>query len=148
MEAILNSRPLTPLSADPSELNALTPGHFIIGRSLVSLPESESKNVPIDHLKRWQRIQAMSQHIWKRWQIEYLHTLQQRAKWRKGKPNLAIGDLVIVHTPNTAPQSWCLGRITKTFPGKDGIIRVLEIKTAKGILIRPVVKVSPLPQQE
>lgn len=148
VEAILNSRPLTPLSADPSELNALTPGHFIIGRSLVSLPESESENIPIDHLKRWQRIQAMSQHIWKRWQIEYLHTLQQRAKWRKGKPNLAIGDLVIVHTPNTAPQSWCLGRITKTFPGKDGIIRVLEIKTAKGILIRPVVKVSPLPQQE
>lgn len=40
-EAVLNSRP--ELSHDPSDLNPLTPGHFIIGTSLTALPEADIK---------------------------------------------------------------------------------------------------------
>ncbi|XP_075155149.1 uncharacterized protein LOC142228570 [Haematobia irritans] len=39
IEAVLNSRPLSPISEDPQELVALTPGHFLRGAPLVAAPE-------------------------------------------------------------------------------------------------------------
>lgn len=38
IEACLNSRPISALHADPNEFSVLTPGHFLIGRSLISPP--------------------------------------------------------------------------------------------------------------
>ncbi|XP_050531544.1 uncharacterized protein LOC126900111 [Daktulosphaira vitifoliae] len=39
IEACLNSRPITELSNDPNDYNALTPAHFLIGESLLLPPE-------------------------------------------------------------------------------------------------------------
>ncbi|XP_058827183.1 uncharacterized protein LOC131687148 [Topomyia yanbarensis] len=41
IEASMNSRPLTPMSEDPSDFTALTPGHFLIGSSMHALPEPD-----------------------------------------------------------------------------------------------------------
>jgi hypothetical protein len=39
IEACLNSRPIAELNDDPSDLSALTTGHFLIRWSLVAVPE-------------------------------------------------------------------------------------------------------------
>lgn len=39
VEAVLNSRPRTPLTMNPVEIKVLTPGHFLIGTPLVCPPE-------------------------------------------------------------------------------------------------------------
>lgn len=41
-----------------------------------------------------------------------------------------------------------MGRIIKTYPGRDGLIRVCEIKTKQGNYVRPIVKLAPFPMEQ
>ena len=59
VEAILNSRPLTPLSTDINDYTALTPGHFLTGDSLKSLREHDLRQVPTNRLSSWQNIKKL-----------------------------------------------------------------------------------------
>lgn len=57
VEALVNSRPICSLSDDPTSLNALTPAHFLIGESLVKLPDEEVfRNIVSNRLTRWTHI--------------------------------------------------------------------------------------------
>lgn len=145
VEAVLNSRPLCPMSNDPNDLETLTPGHLIIGHPLVSLPEYDFDHTPISRLNRWQLVQQVSQHFWRWRQHKYLHTLQQRTKWCKDVPNLQIRDLVLIKEDNLPPLQWRKARVSKLHPGADGVVRVVELKTSSGTCLRSVAKVCPLP---
>ncbi|XP_029165881.1 uncharacterized protein LOC114936752, partial [Nylanderia fulva] len=80
IEAILNSRPLTALSDDPSDSTALTPGHFLVGSTLATVPEPSLQEVPQNRLSRWQLLQCMKESFWQRWSSEYLQQLQTTSK--------------------------------------------------------------------
>lgn len=146
IEAILNSRPLTPLSDDPDDMQALTPGHFLANRPLVLPPPFRYVNEGnLVGKKLWNERQKMTKHFWERWQNEYLATLQERKKWRREKENVKIGQLVVIKDENLPPTQWKLGRIAELLPGKDGCVRNVMIKTAKGAFKRPIQKLCILP---
>ncbi|UYV73062.1 hypothetical protein LAZ67_10001726 [Cordylochernes scorpioides] len=127
IEACLNSRPICPLSSDSDDFNPRTPGHFLIGRPLIALPESNDDDVPIKYLDRWSLNQKIKNVFWKRWNREYLNNLQQRLKWQKSSPNIKEGDLILLKDTISPPAMyWSLGRITKVFPGAGGKVRVVE----------------------
>lgn len=81
IEAVLNSRPLAPLSSDPSDFSVLTPAHFLTGGSLLQPVQRNHLDTSDNCLSRWQTVQKLSQLFWNRWQIEYLQELQKRTKW-------------------------------------------------------------------
>ncbi|XP_011879108.1 PREDICTED: uncharacterized protein LOC105568236 [Vollenhovia emeryi] len=66
IEAVLNSRPLTPLSSDPNDFNALTPAHFLIGCPITTYPKPSLKELQTNRLSRWQRVEQLRQHFWQR----------------------------------------------------------------------------------
>ncbi|CAG7823797.1 unnamed protein product, partial [Allacma fusca] len=145
IEACLNSRPLCPLSTSPDDLSALTPGHFLVGRPLIAISEPDYTKLKINRLSRWQLLQQLHQHFWRRWQAEYLDRLQQRPKWAKIEENLRQGDMVIIKDDRLPPQEWRLGRIIEVHTGPDGLVRVVTVRTAEGTYKRPVVKLCKLP---
>jgi len=135
IEACLNSRPLTPISNDPTDLQALTPGHFLIGEALNAIPEHDLSEAPLNRLTRYQLITQVKQSFWSRWSQEYISQLQQRSKWKRAKDaNPKIGTIVLIKNENTPPMNWPLGRIAEVHPGADGIIRVVTIKTSHGLI--------------
>lgn len=145
IESLLNSRPLSPVSSDPSDLSVLTPGHFLTLEPLTALPEKDLTNVKLNLLTRWQLIQRLHQDFWSRWHKEYLHTLNQRGKWTNPSTPVEPGTMVLIKNELTPPMRWHLGRIIETHPGKDGVSRVATVKTQQGIFKRPLVKLCPLP---
>ncbi|XP_072389428.1 uncharacterized protein [Diabrotica undecimpunctata] len=146
IEAILNSRPICPLSNDPSDLQCLTPGHFLIGSSLTSYPEKTLLHLPINRLNFLQRCSQIQQSFWKRWSVEYLSQLHSRPKWSKVSQNIKINDLVLLRTDNCPPLKWPTARVLELFPGSDNHVRAVKIRTATGEAVRPITKLYLLPQ--
>jgi hypothetical protein len=145
IEACLNSRPLVPMSNDPNDLTAITPGHFLIGEALTAPLEPDLTELKINQLSRHQLLERLRQHFWKRWRTEYLSYLQGRTKWQSPSPSLQPGDLVLLVEDNVPPLCWPLGRIQQVHPGSDGNVRVVTVKTNRGTYKRGVRKVCVLP---
>ncbi|XP_075161631.1 uncharacterized protein LOC142234385 [Haematobia irritans] len=143
IEGLLNSRPISALSEDPSDINALTPGHFLKGAPLVSLPEPISQNLSL--INRWEKLKAMHHQFSLRWKEDYLKSLQKRYKWKTTTPNIKNDDLVVVMDDLLPPNEWRLGRVQKTFMGSDNNVRVAEIRLSTGTITRPIVKLCVLP---
>lgn len=144
IEAILNSRPLTPLSSDPNDLDPLTPAHFLIGKPLTALPSESLLDANMNRLDRYQVLEKMRQHFWNRWRNEYLSELQQKNKWRTHKKGLVEGDLVAVKEPSLPPMKWRMGRVQKLYTGSDGTARVADVYTSKGVIRRAIHNLCPL----
>eukprot|EP00102_Acyrthosiphon_pisum_P011955 XP_008180909.1 PREDICTED: uncharacterized protein LOC103308735 [Acyrthosiphon pisum] len=108
IEACLNSRPMTPLNSDPSDLAVLTPSHFLIGGAMLLPDEQDITKEDPKGLRRWQLVQNLMQTFWKRWSKEYLPQIQIRGKWTSKSAQLAKGDVVIIKDDCMPPARWRL----------------------------------------
>ncbi|XP_055605769.1 uncharacterized protein LOC129753943 [Uranotaenia lowii] len=145
IESVLNSRPLIPLTDTPDDLSSLTPGHFLIGEPLVSIPEPDLLHLSPSRITRLQDMQRSVQDLWRSWSRDYVSQLHQRSKWRRQTSDVQQGQLVLLKLDNYPPLQWPLGRIIQTITGSDGRVRVVMVKTASGEYKRAITEVAVLP---
>lgn len=146
IESLLNSRPLCLISSEPNP-EVLTPAHFLMSTPLQYLPATDVTDEKLTLTERKKLLDQMVDSYWRKWRLEYLQTLQGRAKWFKNEISLQIGTVVLLNQDNTPPLHWPLGVVTEVHPGRDGVVRVATVKTVTGTYKRPVVKLCPLPTQ-
>ncbi|XP_065368817.1 uncharacterized protein LOC135961248 [Calliphora vicina] len=148
IESCLNSRPLSSSSENPTDLCALTPGHYFIGSPLLSPPEPNLTDHSLSYVSRWQKLKVLHHHFAQRWKEEYLKELHKRFKWKYPQRDYAIGNFVVIRQDNLSPNQWRLGRIENVVRCSDNRVRVAEVRTANGIVTRPIVKLVLLPNPE
>lgn len=148
ISTVLNSRPLISLTMNADDEHPLTPGHFLVGKALVAMPEPNFKEPVMSYSDRWKVVTSLKQLFWKRWSTEYLQTLQQRYKWAQQGRVPKIDDICLLVDNNSPSRRWALGRIIQLFSGKDGKARVAEVRTATGLFKRAITQLCPLPTEQ
>ena len=158
VEAILNSRPLTYVSASDLD-EPLTPSHLIMGKRLLSVPDhlchsedsvSDPDYAPVTRTMLTRRsiyLHTILQHFWTRWRREYLLELREshRRSQGHGSIKISIGDVVIIHD-DTPRGMWRLGLVKEKLQGRDGECRgaIVSGQGPSSFMRRPLQRLFPL----
>ena len=147
-EGILNRRPLTQISTDSRDLEALTPNHLLSPASIQTKDSPSIPNPPSTDAestrRSWKRAQSRVDSFWNNFRRDYLSLLHSRPKWRRTAENLKKGDLVILVDDGIERNSWRMGRIVDTIQS-DEHVRHVQIRRGDGkILQRDRTKVVKL----
>lgn len=144
-EYTVNCRPLTHVSLDYADQEALTPNHFLLGSpNGAQIPGIFDQNDLLSR-KHWRQSQVLADHFWKRWIKEYLPVLTKRTKWFVSHPRkIKVGDIVVIVDQNFGRNIWPKGMVVKLYPGTDGETRVVDVKTPIGTYRRPLTKLQIL----
>lgn len=148
VEAVVNSRPICALSNDPNDLSPLTPAHFLNMSEMELAPDDDVSDVKSNYLSRWHLVQKIFQNFWTHWKLDYVNQLQIRNKWNTQNPEVNIDDLVMVKDESLPATKWALGRVLEKHPGKDGMTRVVTVKTGRNVIKRTITKIAPMPMVE
>ena len=135
----MNSRPISRVSGDPNDLEALTPNHLLLMKSKPVLPPILAEEAG-PHSRRWKQVQYLAEIYWKRWLKEYLPMLQERQKWVRPRANVQVDDVVFIADNSKPRNTWTMGRVIKTLPDNSGFVRQVQVKTKSTVLTRPVNK--------
>nr|XP_054601538.1 uncharacterized protein LOC129164687 [Nothobranchius furzeri] len=143
--AIMNSRPIVPVSSDPDAPTVLTPSMLLTQKlDSASFPSGDLDLKDL-YRSQWKQVQGLADSFWKRWRQEYLATLQPGRKWQAEQTNLQVGDLVLLKDKQAKRNEWPTGLIVNTFPGQDSKVRKVEVRVVKGgsprVYLRPATEV-------
>lgn len=129
--AIMNSRPLTPISTDAEMPQILSPAMLLTQKASVAPAPPGDFRMGHLHKSQWRQVQSLADSFWKRWRQEYLTTLQLRRKWIDDRANIQEGDVILLKDCQVKRSEWPVGLVTKVILSKDNRVRKVMVKTAK-----------------
>lgn len=140
--AIMNSRPIAPISSDPESPLILNPSMLLTGKTEylpVVVDSFDTKDV---YRAQWKHVQVLADVFWEKWRKDYLQCLQTRRKWQQERSNLKVGSVVLLKEKDTRRNNWPLGVVLETYEGDDGLVRKVKIRVKRDegttSFIRPV----------
>ena len=131
VEEILNNRPLTAITADLNDLEALTPNHLIRLNAGENFSPCFLEENEFYLRRRWRKVQLIAEAFWKRWRNEYVTLLLARRKWCKKPRSCTVGDLVLVVDQLLPRNLWYVGWIIKLFPRSDGCVHNVDVRVLR-----------------
>jgi hypothetical protein len=135
VECIVNSRPIA--GTNTPEEEPLTPNHLLTTKTRVLMPPpGEFQRNDIYLVKRWRRVQHLTNCFWERWRKSYLMSLQERQKWNKPRRNIQVGDIVLLKDQSIARNHWKTARVEEAYQDEDGLVRKVKVVVGDAQLTR------------
>lgn len=146
--AIMNARPLVPVSSDPETPEVLSPAMLLTQKASPVLAPPGDFELKDLYKTQWCQVQSLADCFGNRWRQEYLTTLQTRRKWKGEKPNVKEGHIVLLKDNQVKRNEWPVGIVVKAIPSDDKRVRKIEVKIVKQgsakTYLRPVTDVIVL----
>ena len=126
---------------DPDDGSYLCSNDMLLGRASSRISQGPFKETN-NPRHRVEFVQKIVDSFWKRWTRDTFPSLVSRKKWDAQKRNVRVDDVVNVADTNAVRGNWCIGRGVQVYPGKDGHIRNVKVKTTTGEYRRPITKTN------
>ncbi len=146
IEELLNSKPLSYVSSNISDLDPITLNILLMGRRDASLSQVMNADSELLACRKWRHSQVLADRFWASFIEDYLPNLQIRQKWKLDSNPIVPYTKVIIIDPQLPRGRWPVGTISKTLLISDGTIRVAEIFSEGKHFIRPVSHLIVLPE--
>ena len=141
----INARPLTYRCSSDSDLEIITPNHFIrpsANAGLLLKQDEENiweKDPPSrkDLVKSIQTRDDMIHKFKELWYESYLLSLREQSKYLHEINyinKIKVDDIVLIKNPARPRPYWLLGRVLELYHGDDNKIRSVKVKKADGVI--------------
>ena len=148
--AIVNQRPLLPVSNDPENPSVLSTSTILTQKFNDNSEFPDFENFTSKDMIRseWTRVQVLADRFWTRWKKESMQTLQLRRKWHAVQPDMKHGDVVLLKDIDAPRNRWPLAVVVDVMPSDDSHVRKVHLKIFRNnkssVLTRPICELVPL----
>lgn len=138
---LVNQRPIGRVPNDPDDGSYICPNDILLGRASATVPQGPFRETN-NPRHRVEFVQKIVDSFWKCWLRDVFPSLVPTKKWNTERRNVRVNDIAVLADANGVRGNWKIARVIQVFPGADGRVRNVKVKTSTGEYRRPVTKIS------